>query len=288
MVEGKDPHVPRARIVIPAHNEERAISRLLAALNPNVGANPYEVIVVCNGCTDRTADIARAQPGVNVIELDRPSKFNAMQVGSASATVLPLVFIDADVEIGVDDIAHLIGPLEAGSVLASAPLRVIPLGEANWIVRSYYKVWERLPRVESGLFGRGVIALANEAIDRFVAIPEVMSDDLAISDLFSERERVIVADSTVVIHPPRTTAALLRRRVRVITGIVQAEMLGVTNATESKTSVRDLVRIARQSPSAALSVPVFAAVTVAARIRARSVIRRRDFVTWQRDETSRL
>src|SRR5690242_10567380 len=45
-------------IIIPAHNEEAYLGDTLAALQLQVYP-AHEIIVVANGCTDRTADAAR-------------------------------------------------------------------------------------------------------------------------------------------------------------------------------------------------------------------------------------
>src|SRR3954470_11754775 len=46
-------------VVVPAHDEEQVITRCLRALTGGTAAEEVEVIVVCNGCSDRTADVAR-------------------------------------------------------------------------------------------------------------------------------------------------------------------------------------------------------------------------------------
>ena len=46
-------------VIIPAHNEERVISRLLEALTLGHTPGELEIIVVCNGCSDDTAGVAR-------------------------------------------------------------------------------------------------------------------------------------------------------------------------------------------------------------------------------------
>ena len=43
-------------IIIPAHNEEKVISRAPAGVPNAVASGVLEVIVVCNGCSDRTAE----------------------------------------------------------------------------------------------------------------------------------------------------------------------------------------------------------------------------------------
>ena len=45
--------------VIPAHNEEAVIGRCLTALLAGARRDELDIIVVCNGCTDRTAEVAR-------------------------------------------------------------------------------------------------------------------------------------------------------------------------------------------------------------------------------------
>ena len=50
-------------IVIPAHNEERVLPRLLAGLTDSARPGEFDVVVVANRCTDATADGARREPG---------------------------------------------------------------------------------------------------------------------------------------------------------------------------------------------------------------------------------
>jgi glycosyltransferase involved in cell wall biosynthesis len=49
-------------ILLPAHDEERAIARAVASVHASAGplGEPYEVIVVDDASTDRTAERARA------------------------------------------------------------------------------------------------------------------------------------------------------------------------------------------------------------------------------------
>ncbi|MGD9408165.1 MAG: glycosyltransferase, partial [Gammaproteobacteria bacterium] len=43
-------------VVIPAHDEEAVIQRTLGALLRSADPGEFEVIVVCNGCSDATAE----------------------------------------------------------------------------------------------------------------------------------------------------------------------------------------------------------------------------------------
>jgi hypothetical protein len=83
---------------VPAHDEHDVIGRLLTGLCR--GDDRLDVVVVCNGCTDGTAAVARTFPGVRVIETPVASKRVALRLGNEAARDFPRVYVDADVEIG--------------------------------------------------------------------------------------------------------------------------------------------------------------------------------------------
>lgn len=273
-----------ASIVVPAHNEETSIARLLDSLKAGAQPGEFEVIVVCNGCSDRTAEIARGF-GVQVAELAEPSKAAALAHGDSLAHLHPRLYVDADVDLDVPAVRALCAALDEG-VLAAGPRREFMLDQASLLVRAYYAVWRRLPQVRTGLFGRGVVAVSAAGHERTGALPAVMSDDLAMSEAFAPSERAVVDDAVVVIRPPRTLRDLLRRRIRVATGNTQLDQAG-RRSDAAKTSWADLLRIARSEPSVAAAVPVFVAVAVGAKLASRRRVRSGDFSTWLRDDSSR-
>ena len=59
--------LPTASVVIPAHDEAQVIGRTLRGVLDRTAAGRLEVVVVCNGCTDDTAEVARRFAGVRVI-----------------------------------------------------------------------------------------------------------------------------------------------------------------------------------------------------------------------------
>jgi glycosyltransferase involved in cell wall biosynthesis len=276
----------RASVVIPAHDESVVIARTLTALLDGLSPDEVDVVVVCNGCTDDTADMARSFAGVRVIEIEEASKARAVATGNLATSAYPRVHLDADVEISGTDVLRLVRAVE-GPVLAAGPRRVLPTAGCTRLVRAYYRVWEALPQVRTGLFGRGVMVLSRTGQQRVDALPRVMSDDLAVSEAFEPHERRVVDEASVVVHPPRTVGDLLRRRTRVVTGNEQAGELGVRRP-ESRTTLRALVRLGVADPAVGLCLPVFVGVGLVARLRARRAIRAGDFDTWLRDDSSRL
>lgn len=279
--------MPVASVVIPAHDEAASIGRTLRSLRVGAAEDDFEVVVVCNGCTDGTADVARqTNPRAHVVEIAQPSKVEAMRVGNAVARTFPRVHLDADIELSGSAVLELLRPITRGQALATAPLRRLPREGCSRWVRWYYDVWESLPQVEVGLFGRGVVVLSEEAETRVANLPGMLNDDLGLSDAFSADERQVVAAAVAVVRPPRTVRDLVRRRIRVATGNVQAVRLGVRRPA-SQTRVRTLLGLAVTRPGVAARLPVFLAVYVIAALGARRAVRAGDFHTWQRDESSR-
>ncbi|MFE2283487.1 glycosyltransferase [Streptomyces sp. NPDC059443] len=299
-------------IVIPAHNEGRVIGRLLDALLTEDPASTsassaatagLDIVVVCNGCTDDTAAVAGARgPLVRVVEIPTPSKHTALRVGDEHARGFPRLYVDADVVVGAADVRALAGALAAGpDLLAAAPGRDIPLAGCAWPVRAYYRVWQLLPAVREGLFGRGVIAVSEAGHARIAALPPLMADDLAASLAFAPEERRVVESARVAVHPPRTWGDLIRRRVRAATSSAELEHFQASRAAappdapsetappapSARTSTSDLRALLRSRPQLLPGVVVFVVAAVAARRGARKAIRTGDFSTWLRDESSR-
>jgi glycosyltransferase involved in cell wall biosynthesis len=276
-------------VVVPACNEGRVIGRLLRSLVSSAQPGELDVIVVANGCSDDTVDVAASfGPLVRVLDIGAASKTKALAAGDREARSFPRVYVDADVELGTQDLRALRDALERPGVLAAAPERELVMTGRPWPVRWHYDVWTRLPEVRRGLFGRGVIGFSQAGHARIADLPPVLADDLAVSLAFTPDERVVVPEARAVIHPPKTTGDLLRRRVRTAEGIAQLDRTaGTHDSSSSRTSPSDLLAMARREPRVAPRVAVFLAVALTARLLARRAVRRDDYSAWRRDESSR-
>ncbi|NUR87024.1 MAG: glycosyltransferase, partial [Nonomuraea sp.] len=249
-------------VVIPAHNEAKVLGRLLDGLLGAAMPGEFDVVVVANGCTDDTAEVARPYE-VRVLTTPVPSKRAALRMGDEAVRGYPRLYVDADVELSTSSARALAAVLTApGGPLAAAPERELALTGRPWPVRAYYAVWSRLPHVRSGLFGRGVIAVNDAGNERIRALPPAMADDLAASLAFAPDERVIVPDARAVIQTPRTFADLMRRRVRAMTSVDELER--TTDTAGERTGPRDLVAIVRGEPRLLAAAAGFALVAVLA------------------------
>jgi hypothetical protein len=275
-------------VVIPAHNEGQVIGRLLGQLVPAAPPGELRVIVVANGCTDDTAEVAASfGPRVQVLSIPVASKHEALAAADSATRDFPRVYVDADVELRTEDVRALAAALREPGVLAAAPERVLALAGRPWPVRWFYDVWTRLPEVRRGLWGRGVIALDESGKRRVAGLPPLLADDFAASLVFAPHEQSIVTGAHVVVHTPRTFGDLLRRRVRAATGIAQIERAERLPRITPRTRMSDLAAIIRSEPRMAMRVAFFLSVAVVARLRARRAVGRGDYSTWLRDESSR-
>jgi hypothetical protein len=277
-----------ASIVIPAHNEEQVLGRLLVQLVPPVGDGEFDVVVVANGCTDNTVGIASSfGRRVRVLSIPVASKREALAAGNRAAASFPRLYVDADVEFAAKDARALAEALRGPNVLAAAPERTHVMAGRSWLVRWYYDIWARLPEVERGLFGRGVVGVSAAGYQRVAHLPPLLADDLAASLAFSQEERVIAPDAHVLVHPPRTFADLLRCRTRAAMGTEQIEHTDRAPSSTARTRLADLVAISCSNPLLAPKVALFLFVAVLARRRSRKVTAQSDCTRWLRDNSSR-
>lgn len=122
------PHVARVIAVVPARNEAEGIGRAVSSLLAQTLAPPIHVIVVDDGSTDGTAEVARqaaegcgAGERLTVLRGTPPApgwtgKLWAMSQGVAAATAREpdfLLLTDADIEYAPGEVAALAGKAEA-------------------------------------------------------------------------------------------------------------------------------------------------------------------------------
>ena len=88
---------PVVTVVVPVRDGAAVIGECLDAIASQRDAPPYDVVVVDNGSSDGTADIARAHPtGARLVSEPQPGSYAARNAGIAAATGQILAFTDAD------------------------------------------------------------------------------------------------------------------------------------------------------------------------------------------------
>ena len=279
--------LPRARrsagvlsgsaVIIPAHNEEAVIRRTLASVSPLTELG-VELIVACNACTDRTAEIARAVPGVTVIEISEASKTAAMNAADRIATGWPRLYLDADIEITAEAVSAVFGAL-SGDVEGARPSSRYETTSASLPVRRYYAARSRLLGTWNALWGAGAYALSESGRRRLGDFPALVADDLWVDAAIPVERKRIVETTPVIVRTPRTVGALLTILQRTYRGNAQ-----VTGGESSRSTVRSLLRTVR-GPVSATDAAIYACFAVAGRRRARGA--GSGTQPWERDDSSR-
>lgn len=101
---------PIIKVVIPARNEVQAITKVIAAIPPEV----TEVIVADNGSTDGTSDAAKAA-GATTVFVETPGYGRACLAGIITAKDYDIiVFLDGDASDYPEDMTALIAPILKG------------------------------------------------------------------------------------------------------------------------------------------------------------------------------
>jgi glycosyltransferase involved in cell wall biosynthesis len=210
-----------ASVVVPARNEADRIGTTLRALLGGVVPVDLEVVVVCNGCTDRTAAVAREVAGVQVYEIKQPSKVAALREGDARASVFPRLYLDADVELSRPTAVALARALDVDGPRVAGVLAELDTSDSTRLVRWFFAFRQRLPVFQEGIIGAGVYAMNAAGRARFGVWPEVLGDDQFVLRLFEPHERVTLSDHRSRVKAPPDLRTVIRRGVRVRRGNVE-------------------------------------------------------------------
>jgi 4,4'-diaponeurosporenoate glycosyltransferase len=103
---------PPVSVVIPARNEADRLPHLLGSLVAQT-APPSEIVVVDDGSTDGTAEVAGSFPGVRVVTATAvpdgwTGKSWACATGVTATSGEVIVFLDADVDLAPDALASVV------------------------------------------------------------------------------------------------------------------------------------------------------------------------------------
>ncbi|HEY8701965.1 MAG TPA: bifunctional polysaccharide deacetylase/glycosyltransferase family 2 protein [Arthrobacter sp.] len=220
-------------VIVPAYNEAAGIEASIRSL---VGSDhPVEIIVVDDGSTDGTADIAGALglPGVTVIRKENGGKPSALNAGLRAASHDIVVMVDGDTVFEEDTVRALIQPFADPVVGAvSGNTKVANRGgilgawqHIEYVVgfnldRRLFDVAECMPTVPGaiGAFRRDALLRVGGVSDDTLA----EDTDLTMA-LCRDGWRVVYQDDARAwTEAPASLSALWRQRYRWCYGTLQA------------------------------------------------------------------
>ena len=260
------------------------IGRCVRALQTGVQPGEIDIVVVANGCTDNTVQVARSVvPPIQVLSLAEASKTVALNAGDAVVSAFPRAYVDADVELHGACLRAVVDELNTGGFHYGAPRTSVELTGRPWLVRLFYRAFQALPYAGNEPVGGGVYVLSEPGRRRFEQFPDLVADDLFVRNLFQRHERRSVPGCTFAVHAPRTLRGLLAMRERAYRGNREYAQRGLRSPAEPTFELGSMLRTLRRDPIAML---VYLAVNVLARLRLRLQMREAH-VVWERDDSSR-
>ncbi len=227
-------HVPSVAIVVPAFNEavgiERAVRSLAASDYPH-----FEVVVVDDGSTDRTAQTVAALEldGVRLVRQDNAGKAAALNTGVGLTDSEVIVMVDGDTLFEPGTLRQLVQPLADPDVAAvSGNTKVGNRGGllGRWqhieyvigfnLDRRMYQVLQMTPTVPGA-----VGAFRRDALAEVGGVPgDTLAEDTDLTLAIGRTGRRVVyaEDARAWTEAPSTLTALWRQRYRWSFGTMQA------------------------------------------------------------------
>ena len=199
---------PTVSVIVPARNEEACLGSCLESLAAQAGVD-FELIVVNDGSTDRTREIAQSFPRVRLVDADPPAsgwtgKNNAMAAGASVARGEWLLFTDADTVHRPGSLARAVAEANTGgaALLSYSPEQevhgfwekaVMPVIFAE-LAATYRPALVSDPKSAAAAANGQYILIAREAYDAVgghAAVRASLLEDVALARLVKASGRKI-------------------------------------------------------------------------------------------------
>ena len=127
----KLPSYPKASVIVCSYNGAKTLDRCLTSLK-DIHYPDYEVILVDDGSTDETPEIAARHSWVRTIRQENKGLSFARNVGAHASTGEVIVYTDSDCMADPDWLYYLIGTLLSGNFAGVGGPNISPPAE-NWV-----------------------------------------------------------------------------------------------------------------------------------------------------------
>src|SRR5580693_8953155 len=211
---------PKATVVVAAYNAASTLGECLSSLR-ELNYPEYETIVVDDGSTDSTAEVA-GQAGVRAIHIEHLGLAAARNAGVAAASGEIVAFIDADARADRDWLYHLIETITRRNAAAASGPNFAPDSRSSRA--AVMAAAPGLPReVRAGDDRLAQLCGCNMAITKaallktggFDPMFTTAGDDVDLSWRLAASDKMLAyAPGAVVIHERRATLAAYLRQQR--------------------------------------------------------------------------
>ncbi|MHC4885398.1 MAG: glycosyltransferase [Planctomycetota bacterium] len=172
--------LPTLSIILPAHNEEALMPGVLtqAVERASEWGAATEIVVACNGCSDRTAEISKAFP-VTVIEDAHSGMSFGKNLGARAARHDLLLFWDVDTHVEPGGLTVLAEAIEGKGAVAGGfwtyPDKVYPRSLLFYSIMNHFCRRRRVPPAGAAFVSRSTFETIG-GLDE--SIPQGTSSDL--------------------------------------------------------------------------------------------------------------
>jgi len=277
-----------ATVIIPAHNEASVIEDCLNSIINQQGLD--HIIVPCNGCTDNTVDIVRNKyPSVICIDIETPSKTNALNVAEKKAKELglsfPIFYIDADTRLSENAITHITNSIKGTNIHLCAPTPIIDTSQSSWLVKTYYRVWINLPYIKEGVIATCSFIVSEAGRQRFEKFADVIGDDGFIRCHFKNKEISNIEDAEIYINAPKDIFSLIKIKTRARLGNMELIARKKCPVIEKKDYGNVMKKRLLSKDCIPTIIYIFIALII--RFRANLQFKKLDEYQWEKDTSSR-
>lgn len=215
-------------VILPVHNGERWLHAKLDSLSAlDYPPELMEILVISDGSTDRTHEIAAACERARLISLPRGGKAQAINRGLEEAEGEILFFTDVRQPLDPRSLRLLVSCFEDPRVgVASGELMIRSSGDLEEErVGLYwrYEKWirRRQSRVDSVMGATGAIYAMRRALARPLP-PDTLLDDVHLPmTAFLEGYRIVFVEEARAFDDPTALDTEFRRKVRTLAGVYQ-------------------------------------------------------------------
>lgn len=184
--------------IVPAYNEETVLGPTLSAIHAAAReqSEPYELVVVDDGSTDRTVDVARAY-GAKVISVRYRQIARTRNAGARAASGDTLIFVDADTLVTAATVRATLDALRRGAVGGGAALRLDGrLPWHGWLMLWSVRIGMRLGRLAAGCY----LFCTRAAFDAVGGFDERLfaTEELALSRALARHGLVVILRESVI------------------------------------------------------------------------------------------
>ncbi len=250
----KDEKLRRVSVVIAVYNGEKFLERKLKTIFAlNYPRDLIDVLVVSDGSTDRTDDIARSFAGQGVKFMRVPHAGKAAALNAAVPTVSGEIVVLCDVRqtLDPDCLRNVIACFGDPKVGAVSPQTIIVQGETHEETTTSlywrYELWirQRMTRIDSTFGYSGAFAAIRRSLWTPLPPGTLLDDVYEPLVAFFKGYRILMEPTATMYDFPTALQSEFRRKVRLQAGLYQMlkimpQLLSSRNRMRSALSLRQV------------------------------------------------